>query len=453
MSEPTIKPNENLALPIELRQYQQEGVRFLLEQGSGLLADEMGLGKTVQAAVALSVKLKKATRRRSLVIVPASLRLNWKRELGKWAPDLSVGMVQGGSDDRQAYYKLPFNVLIASYEQIRSDLLHSTDTPEFDVVILDEAQRIKNPNSETALACRVVRRETSWALTGTPLENQVGDLVSVYRFLRPGLLSVAMTRSEMHAVMQPYFLRRRKKEVLPQLPPIQYQDIPLELDGHQKTEYDLLWEERSSVSSEKQGQSYSSSMLALITRLKLMCNFDQLSGESSKLEALNLIIEGLVSPEHKLLVFSQYVKTLEWIAQEIGDGMSVDILHGGLKEDEKDALVEEFNNEVGPRVLLISLKAGGVGLNLGTASDVVLFDRWWNPAVEEQAIHRAHRFGRDSVLHVHRFLVVDSIEERIESILGEKREIFDQYVESADNATVSAYDSSDLERLLDLIPA
>ena len=437
-------------LPAPLRPYQWEGVRFLLDKGSVLLADEMGLGKTVQVAVALSMKLKTGPRRRSLVVVPATLRLNWARELARWAPDISVGIVRGGLEDRRAYYMLPYNVLIASYEQIRADFLHSLNATKYDVVVLDEAQRIKNANSETALACRVLRRDASWALTGTPLENRVEDLVAVYRFVCPGLLTSAMSRSEMHTRMQPVFLRRRKYDVLHQLPPIQVQDVYIELEGRQKQAYDALWESRANLSNRAGGNNFTSSMLALITRLKQACNFDPASGESSKREALSLIIDGLVSADHKLLVFSQYVKTLQWLAHEIAGAVTIDMIHGGLPESDKDKAVSRFNNEPGPRALLVSLKAGGVGLNLGAASHVVLFDRWWNPAVEEQAIHRAHRFERDRVLHVYRFLVADSIEDRISTILGEKREMFEQYIEAADNAPVPPFSRWELENVLGL---
>ncbi len=437
-------------MPDPLRPYQWEGVRFLLDKGAGLLADEMGLGKTVQVAVALSMKLKTGRRRRSLVVVPATLRLNWARELARWAPDISVGVVRGGTEDRRAYYMLPYNVLIASYEQIRADFLRSSNTAEYDVVVLDEAQRIKNANSETALACRVLRRDASWALTGTPLENRVRDLVGVYRFVCPGLLTSAMSRPEMHSAMQPFFLRRRKYDVLHQLPPIQFQDVYVELEGQQKQAYDALWENRINLTHRGGSNNFTSSMLALITRLKQVCNFHPASGESSKRDALGLIIDGLVSADHKLLVFSQYVKTLRWLAQEIAGTVTIDIIHGGLPESDKDRAVSRFNNKPGPRVLLVSLKAGGVGLNLGEASHVVLFDRWWNPAVEEQAIHRAHRFERERVLHVYRFLVADSIEDRISTILGEKRELFEQYIEAADNATVLPLSGWELENMLDL---
>ena len=437
------------SLPSSLRPYQWEGVHFLLDKGSVLLADEMGLGKTVQVAVALSLRLRKSRLRRSLVVVPASLRLNWARELSRWAPDVSVGVVRGGFEDRRAYYMLPYNVLIVSYEQVRADL-HSLSSTEFDVVVLDEAQRIKNPNAETALACRVLRRDASWALTGTPLENQVGDLVAVYRFVCPGLITSAMSQSEMHTKMQPFFLRRRKFDVLHQLPPIQVQDVYLELEGQQKQVYDVLWESRLNLPSSGAGNNYTSSMLALITRLKQACNFEPITDESAKLEALNLIVEGLESHDHKLLVFSQYVKTLQWLLGKLADTVSIDIIHGGLSESAKDRAVSRFNSEPGPRVLLTSLKAGGVGLNLGTASHVVLFDRWWNPAVEQQAIHRAHRFERSRVLHVFQFQVVDSIEDRIATILGEKRQMFEEYVEAADSSTVPPFSRWELENILDL---
>ncbi len=414
------------------------------------MADEMGLGKTVQAAVALSERVRTGNINRALVIVPATLRLNWARELETWAPNLSVGVVQGSARDRNAYYQLPFNVLLASYEQVRADYLQGLTDPHYDVVLLDEAQRIKNPNSETALACRLLRCDAAWALTGTPIENQVGDLVALFRFLSPDLLTIAMSRLEMQSRIQPYFLRRRKVEVLPQLPPIQIQDVPLELEGGQKQAYEQIWASRSSLNAFRGDSQFASSMLALITRLKQACNFDPVTGQSSKLAALNLIVQGLQSKDDKLLVFSQYVEALKWIEVAIADDISVDMLHGELSDRARDRAVQQFNDSPGPRVLLASIRAGGVGLNLGTASHVVLFDRWWNPAVEEQAIHRAHRFGRDRILFVYRFLVVDSIEERIATVLGEKRETFERYIETAESAVMPSFSASDLEAVLDI---
>jgi len=441
---------ENLKLPSPLRSYQWQGVRFLLDQGSGLIADEMGLGKTVQAVVALSLLLPSCDPGRALVVVPASLRLNWERELSRWAPNLSVRRLQGDAEDRSALYRLPINVLIGSYEQIRDDALMLSSEMRFDVVVLDEAQRIKNASSDTALACRILQRDRSWALTGTPIENVVEDLVSIYRFVFPTLLNLAMSRSEMHERMKPFFIRRRKYDVLRELPPIIVQDIPLELTVQQREAYDKIWMSRHKrVAAGSRGIS-ETALFALLTKLKQLCNFEPESGESSKLEALKLIVEGLSLPEDKLIVFSQYVQTLQWMSSRLDIQVPHEIFHGGLCEDAKEAVIKRFKQETGPRVLLMSLKAGGLGLNLQEASSVLLFDRWWNPAVEYQAIHRAHRFGREKILHVLRFLVVDSVEERIAEVLERKQTLFEQYVESAESASIPVLSRDELMGILEL---
>jgi len=441
---------KDLNLPNPLRPYQWQGVHFLLNQGSGLVADEMGLGKTVQAAVALSLLLPSCERGRALVVVPASLRLNWERELSNWAPNLSVRRLQGDAEDRFALYRLPINVLIGSYEQIRDDALVLSSEVRFDVVILDEAQRIKNVDSDTALACRILQRDRSWALTGTPIENVVEDLVSIYRFVFPTLLNLAMSRPAMHERMKPFFVRRRKHDVLPELPPIIVQDMPLELTVQQREAYDQIWMSRHKrASAGAQGVS-ETVLFALLTKLKQLCNFDPESGESAKWEALKLIVEGLSLPEDKLIVFSQYVETLQWISSRLDTRVPHEVFRGGLREDAKEAVIKRFKQETGPRVLLMSLRAGGVGLNLQEASSVLLFDRWWNPAIEEQAIHRAHRFGREKVLHVFRFLVVDSVEERIAEVLERKQALFEQYVESAESASMPVLSRDELMQILEL---
>jgi len=426
-----------------------DGVRFLSESGSMLLADEMGLGKTVQVAVALSLKLQGQDGPRALIVVPAFLRLNWARELAKWAPNLSVRIVKGNAADRQALYKLPFNVLISSYEQVRNDHLMIASTKvKFNVVVLDEAQRIKNINSSTAFSCRILHRKNSWALSGTPLENSVPDLVSVFQFIESGLLSTSMSVPEMHAKMQSSFLRRRKSEVLPDMPPILIQDLPLELEygSPQKLAYDEIWEGRHSLDSD-----YSpSDMLAIITKLKQICNFEPETNTSVKLDALRDIIQGLTYDNHKLIVFSQFVETLKWIKENIETEMPIEIFHGGLNDEERNSMEMRFNQNAGPRILLISLKAGGTGLNLYAGSHVLLFDRWWNPAAENQAINRAHRFGRKDPLHVFRFLVYGTVEERIAGILMQKESLFNEYIDSADNATLDDVSPGVLSEILEL---
>jgi len=410
----------------------------------------MGLGKTVQVAVALSLLIPKSKYGRVLIVVPAALRINWEKEIDKWAPRLSVRRLQGDSQERFANYNLPINVLIASYEQIRQDTLSLSNMVRFDVVVLDEAQRIKNVHSETSLAVRTLQRDRSWAMTGTPVENSVNDLFAIFRFVKLGLLNQAMNRVEMHRLMKPHFMRRRKKNVLREMPPIILQDIPIELSPQQEKVYMNIWNNRYELIKEGGKRISSTDIFSLITKLKQICNFDVESGESSKVETLKLIIDNLSGKEDKLIVFSQYVETLKRISENLQGKITHEIYHGGLSEDARNMIITRFQKEEGPRVLLMSLKAGGVGLNLQEASSVVLFDRWWNPAVEEQAINRAHRYNRKNVLHVFRFMVVDSIEERIINILEDKKVIFEQYVDKAEIAEIPSLDMNDLMKIVNL---
>jgi SNF2 family DNA or RNA helicase len=435
---------QDLHLPAALRPYQWEGVSFLARERCALLADEMGLGKTVQASVALRLALREVGCDRALIVAPTALTLNWERELARWAPDLTVRRLQGSRLDREVCYQLPIPVIVASYEQVRLDTTELDAGTHFDIVVLDEAQRIKNAESETAFACRKLPYGRAWALTGTPVENSVNDLLSIYRFLSPTLLHTGMSRAEVHARIRPFFLRRRKTEVLPDLPPIIVQDLFLELAGAQREAYDAEWDGRTSLAH----RGDDGTIFALITRLKQLCNFEPKSGESVKIESLRVIAESLTEPNDKLLVFSQYVETLEWLSARLD--VPHELYHGQMAEAVRDRALTEFEKELGPRALLVSLRAGGIGLNLNSASTVVLFDRWWNPAVENQAIQRAHRFGRDRPLQVVRFLVTDTIEERIDKLLQEKQAIFEQYVEQAENATVRPFSRHELRRLLDL---
>ena len=421
-----------------------------MRQSSCLLADEMGLGKTVQVAVALSLLIPKSKYGRALVVVPAALRGNWEKELGRWAPKLSVRRLGGDTRERFANYRLPINVLIASYEQIREDAEFLSNTVRFDVVVLDEAQRVKNIHSDTSLAVRILQRDRSWAMTGTPIENSVRDLLAIYRFVKLDLLNQAMSKSQIHQLMRPYFLRRRKRGVLSEMPPIIMQDIPVELSPQQEKAYMNVWDNRHKLVRGDKNLISSASIFSLITRLKQICNYDSVSGESSKIEALRLIIDNMSDKDDKMIVFSQYVETLKHIARNIEGKIAHDMYHGALSEDTRNRMIAGFQRQEGPRVLLMSLRAGGIGLNLQEASVVVLFDRWWNPAVEEQAIHRAHRFGREYPLHVFRFMVINSIEERIVSVLAEKKALFEQYVNEAEIAEMPRLDLTDLVRIAGL---
>ena len=440
---------KDLNLPNQLRPYQWEGVQFLVESNAVLLADEMGLGKTVQVAVSLEILRRKLQLTRALVVVPASLKLNWETELGRWAPSLSVQRVRGDAADRRAYYLLPINILVASYEEIRLDINCFASDVCFDVVVLDEAQRIKNVHSKSALACRLLNSKRSWALTGTPVENRLSDLISIFRFVKAGVLHQGLSKDEIHSQMHPFFIRRCKRDVLKDLPPIIDQEIPIELRNKQQDAYLRTWDSRRENLDNSPDGFSSAHLFAIITKLKQVCNYDKESGESAKLNVLMDILDAQTAEDDKIIVFSQYVDTLKWLALQIKN-IPVEIFHGGLSQPEREKILDRFRHGPGPRCLFISLRAGGVGLNIQEASTVVLFDRWWNPALENQAIQRAHRFGRERPLHVVRFIVLDTIEERISNILMEKQELFENYIEAAANLDKPRFSRELLEQILEV---
>lgn len=435
-------------LPFPIRPYQRDGVSFFAQAEAALLADEMGLGKTVQTILAIRALRQAGQCQRALIVCPRSLCANWLNEFRTWAPNLLVRVVEGTPENRRAIYHLPIPVLIATYELMRldSDLLDRRNA--FDVVVLDEAQRVKDESSLASVACRGIPRRRSWALTGTPLENRPDDVIALFSFVRRGLVYAGMSVGELHNAIRPYFLRRTKAEVLADLPPIILQDIHLALEGQQLSAYRDAWQGRLTDSAgyaEKGGAS----LFALLTRLKQLCNMHVPSGESVKLEALKLVLESHEASGDKLLLFSQYVETLEWLAPRL-DGFPARIYHGGLSTQARDETLLWFKQNAGPCMLMVSLKAGGVGLNLQEAATVVMFDRWWNPAAEDQAMQRAHRFGRTRPLHVLRFIVDDTVEQRIAVLLQKKRVLFNEYVNEAENAEIEKLSHSDLRQILGL---
>lgn len=449
-----VEPQElarDLALPFPLREYQWEGVSFLFRAESALLADEMGLGKTVQVAVALRLLIRSGLIHRALVVVPVPLLLNWQRELERWAPEISVRIISGKPRDRRVLYMLPAAVLLVTYDTVRDDVLDLPSDETFDLVVLDEAQRIKNSASQTALACRLLPRTRSWAMTATPVENSANDLESVFGFVRPGLLAGTHMRAGMLERTRPFRLRRRKSEVLPQLPPVITQEVVIELSPEQRDAYDTLWSNRV-CAAKVSGPGSMSSLFALLTELKQLCNYEPDSGASSKLEATREILTNAAATGTKVILFSQYVQTLKWLAERVIE-MPTMMYHGELGPTERDDVVDEFEKMTGPVCLMMSLRAGGVGLNLGSAGVVVMFDRWWNPAVEKQAAYRAHRFERKGSLHLIEFLVADTVEERIADVLVEKESLFRELVEDAEGAVVSRLSAGEILRILDIQPS
>ena len=301
----------------------------------------------------------------------------------------------------------------------------------FDLVVLDESQRIKNLAGTTSEVVRSIARRRSWALTGTPVENSADDLVGIFEFLAPGFLSPKMKPRRLGRMVSDHVLRRTKEQVLSDLPPKLFRDAELELTPPQRAAYELAENEGIVRLTSLGGDLTIQHVFELVLRLKQICNFDPASGASSKLERLEADLEEIAGSGRKAIVFSQWVQTIERLLGPLARFGPLGY-HGRIPARRRDAVIRRFRDDPTAHVLLMSYGAGGVGLNLQFAGYVFLFDRWWNPAVEDQAINRAHRIGVAGPVTVSRFLVLDSIEERIDRILQEKRDLFEAIFAGAD---------------------
>lgn len=416
--------------PAELYPFQIEGVKFLIQRRHALLADDMGLGKTIQAIAAIRILLKAGWIRKVLVVCPASIKTNWLREFKKWAPEITCKLIEGNAQERKVCWALPCHVLITNYRSLINDYEYGyCDERSFDLVVLDEAQKIKNPTTKTSRTAKALQRRSSWCLTGTPIENSEEDIKSIFEFVHPQLYLFGASRDVLRRQIAPYFLRRRKQEVLSELPPKIVADRWLTLTPEQQESY---------TTAEREGIVYLRDLgehitiqhvFALITRLKQICNFDPGTKRSCKLDYLREMIQGVGAAGEKAIVFSQFVDTLSFLEHELSQ-FSPLLYHGGLSTAQKSKVIRQFADDPDRPLLLISLKAGGLGLNLQVASWVFHYDRWWTPAVERQAEDRAHRIGQTRSLMIERLMCQDTIEERIHQIQERKKRIIDSIVEA-----------------------
>ena len=432
-----------LDTPFPLRNYQLQGVNFLYKKKNVLLADEMGLGKTVQVAVALNKLCEEMPSFKSLIVVPSSLKINWFNELQLWGKSLVIRKTTGGKGDRHLLINLPVNATIVSYEDIRIQYQNDSFFKKYNLIVFDEAQRIKSPTSNTYLGAKALNSDRIWALTGTPLENSKTDLISIMDIVEFGLIVDYMPKISIHDKIKNHFLRRKKSEVLSEIPPIIQQELALEMLPGQRNSYnEILFSRTNEV---KHGMA-NSSLFSIINSLKQICNYDKKFNESIKLDSLEIILNDAMESNKKVIIFSQYVETLDRIQEKL-EYKSV-LYSGQLSEKKKDFVLNNYKNCDDINVLLMSLKAGAVGLNIQEADLVIMFDRWWNPQTENQAINRAHRFGRNTNLHVIYLTVKDSIEERISEILHDKRAIFNEYIEKAESFKDEHFNQKIIEYLL-----
>ncbi len=428
-----------LEMPFEPFPYQREGVAFLYGAHFAILADEMGLGKTMQAITTVRLLLRSGEIRSVLFVCPKPLVTNWKREFDLWAPEINVQVIEGGPQRRKWVWQLDdVPVRIANYELLNRDREYydcprSRGGPMFDLVILDESQRIKNQSSATSEAARAIPRKRNWALTGTPVENSQEDLVGIFEFLSPGFLESGLKPSEISSLVGNHILRRTKDKVLSDLPPKMIRDAALELTPEQYASYKLAEDsgrKRLKEMDESETGVSIRNVFELIIRLKQICNFDPLTGESSKLERLSADLEEVVESGRKAIIFSQWVETLLHLKQELAPFGPIEY-HGRIPSKQRDEVIRKFREEKEHHIILMSYGAGSVGLNLQFAGYVFLFDRWWNPAVEDQAINRAHRIGASGPVTVTRFISAGTIEEKIDKLLRHKRELSEEILSGA----------------------
>jgi len=426
----------------------------------GLLADEMGLGKTIQALAMLEARPGP-----HLVVCPSSLVWNWQREAARFTPQLRVLGIEGGGRGK-LFEQIPeSDLIVTSYALIRRDA-ERYRVIRFSSIILDEAQHIKNPDSQNATAAAGLEAEARFILTGTPLENSLRDIWSLFEFLLPGYLGPRRDFQEryekpllespdgalwdrLNRRVRPWILRRKKADILPDLPPKLEQVVEVDLTPAQKSAYTQLQvAARAEVDAlRSSGGAGRLRVLTALLRLRQACCDLRLlgakEGASAKLDALLELVGEAADGGHRVLVFSQFTSMLDLIGPALEEaGFAFCRLDGSTKD--RAATVEKFQSDPAIPVFLISLKAGGTGLNLTAADTVIHFDPWWNPAVEAQATDRAHRIGQDRVVTSIKLIARDTVEHRVIAMQEKKRALISGLLD----AESTMPDAEDLAELL-----
>ncbi len=469
----------------ELREYQREGLGwlgFLREfRIGGCLADDMGLGKTIQVLAHLAglrgedtgsggkPKKRMPPRKPSLAVVPKSLVFNWRDEAARFTPDLRVVTYTGEERHEEFDALKRADLVITTYGTLRKDILKLKEIP-FDTVILDEAQAIKNANSHSAKACRLLQADHRLAMTGTPIENHLGELWSLFEFLNPGMLGrssafqqvARSTETDSPAVkilaraISPYVLRRTKAQVLRELPEKTEQTLYVDLPPrHRKLYNELRDHVRATLATTVEAKGLAQSKIhvleALLRLRQAACHpglVDPARAKegSAKLEALLEQLEEVIAEGHKVLVFSQFTSLLALVRTALkARNIPYEYLDGATSN--RKAKVERFQQEAACPVFLISLKAGGHGLNLTAADYVFILDPWWNPAVEAQAIDRAHRMGQSKRVFAYRIIARDTVEEKVLELQQQKRDLAEAII-SENQSLIRKLTAEDLQRLL-----
>ncbi|MEU0663824.1 SNF2-related protein [Streptomyces lavendulocolor] len=475
-------PGPPKALAATLRDYQVRGLNWLHRMTSlglgGCLADDMGLGKTVTLIALHLRRQERATAGPTLVVCPASLLGNWEREIQRFAPTAPVRRFHGPGRDLEGLDGgAKGGFVLTTYGTMRRDAERLARQP-WGLLVADEAQHVKNPHAHTTQALRTIPSRGRVALTGTPVENNLSELWSLLDWTTPGLLgtlasfrdryakAVEGDRDEqaaarLAALVRPFLLRRRKSDpgIAPELPPKTETDQPVSLTREQVSLYEALVRELMAEIGEKQGIARRGLVMKLLTGLKQVCNHPaqflkepasvKLRGRSGKLELLDELLDTVLAEDGSALVFTQYVAMGRLIERHLADrGVETLFLHGGTTVNRREEMVDAF--QIGEKkVLLLSLKAAGTGLNLTRAGHVIHYDRWWNPAVEDQATDRAYRIGQTQPVQVHKLIAEGTVEDRVAEMLRQKRELANSVLGSGE-AAFNELSDSELAELVTL---
>lgn len=462
-----------------MRNYQKNGYKWLrtLEawQFGGILADDMGLGKTLQVIAVLLAAKQEGRRETSIVVSPASLVFNWGEEFQKFAPELKFSLITGTQDERQlkieAYKES--DVIVTSYDLLKRDIAYYEDK-QFAYEIIDEAQYIKNHTTEAAKAVKIIKSRIRYALTGTPIENRLSELWSIFDYLMPGFLySYDVFKRELESpivknndeqamkrlqkMVNPFILRRLKEDVLKDLPQKLEESRLVKMGSTQQTLYDaqvLHMRERLAGQDDEEFNKNKLLILAELTKLRQICCdpslcFDNYEGGAAKLEACMELIQSAIDGGHRMLVFSQFTSMLEILQKSLDSlGIAYYTITGSTSKEKRLELVKEFNEGNTP-VFLISLRAGGVGLNLTGADMVIHYDPWWNLAVQNQATDRAHRIGQTKKVIVYKLIMKNTIEEKILKLQETKKNLAEQVIGS-DSGQIGSLSRDEILELLEI---
>ncbi len=464
----------------ELRPYQKIGYSWLIQNiryhFGCILADDMGLGKTIQvlAAILFYKERNKLENRPSLIIVPPTLISNWENEIKKFTPELSYYIYHGSN---RTYPLEEYDIILTSYGVVRLDLDLFLDETWL-LCVIDEAQNIKNPNTEQTKAIKSVNATTKIALTGTPIENKLMDYWSIFDFVHKGYLSTKddfkrqfvmpiekledeETLHELRTIAKPFVLRRLKTDddIKKELPEKFINDIYCTLSKKQVKLYNAILEEIFFDIENSKGIQRKGIILKILTALKQTCNHpaqflaikNPKISESGKMELLVNILENILDNDEKVIIFTQYVEMGKLIQQLISKKFKQEVLflHGSQTREEKTRIIDTFQEDENYKIFVATLKTGGTGLNLTAAQNVIHYDLWWNPAVENQATDRVHRIGQENDVMVYRFITKGTLEETIDAISKHKKDLAAKSI-SNDETFLTEMTNEELKNVLKL---